>query len=134
MLDLVRGPTVAAFWRLAGRQAVHLRLDLSDARQLGLEFFDDFRDLGRQSRQVAITRRSGRALRPLSSRAPLSSHAATWPSWARGCLWCARLRSHEVAYEPLAHVWDNFWDSLSPPVLALLIFRASPRKKRINEQ
>jgi hypothetical protein len=47
MLDSVGASTIATLRRLARRQAIQLRLNLPDARQLGLEFLDDFRDLAR---------------------------------------------------------------------------------------
>jgi hypothetical protein len=65
MLDSVGASTVATFWRLARREAVQLCLNLRDARQLDLEFVDDFGDLGREVLQFTVARWSGRSLRSL---------------------------------------------------------------------
>jgi len=69
ILDWVDASTIAAFWRLARRQAVQLGLDLRDPSHLSLELLGDFHNLGRQSRQIAVGWCSGWSLRPLSSRA-----------------------------------------------------------------
>ena len=61
VFDAGNAAAVERFRWLARRKAVQLRLDLSDPGQLQLEFFDDFRDLGREFLEVAVTWRSGRS-------------------------------------------------------------------------